>query len=558
MSSGQSISHKPSRTLLIVTFFFAISYILFPLWMLIRESLGGGTFSLDAYGGLLHGSFAEATLNSLLISLMSVMGSAIIGTFFAYVLAFVDFPAKRLISVALLVPLALPPLVGVISFLFLIGESGMLSRLLSSVSGLPSGVFTVNGWTGIVIIHVYSFYVYFYLLVSSALSQLDGNLLDASASLGAGRFRTMTRVLLPMLMPSLVAASLITFMASMASFTAPLLFGGNTRFLTLEIYAAKLNGDDASSAALSVFLALLSVGLLFLLRWWQGRRPVVMESKSARPTLAIQHGSFVRRTLIALLVCAAILLALPIVTVVLLSFVKEGSWTYQIFPSTFTPSNYAELFNRPGNFDPLLNSLRMSLFAVAMTLFVGVAGAYLVTRKRFAGRGLLEAALSIPFGIPGTVIAVGLILSLGRPTPFSFGSILVGTFWIMPIAYAVRNVPLQYRSAVAGLESLPSSLQEAADVLGSSPLTTFRRITLPLLLPSIISGALLVFVNSAGEFVSSILLYSYGTRPVSIEILSQLRLFNIGAASVQSTVLMALVAAVVVLSRKFLRSSILS
>ena len=544
----------PPYSLLLIVGFFALSYILFPLWSLVRESTGGTSFSFDAYRGLLRPSLLEAALNSILISILSVIGSAVVGTFLAYVLSFVDIPGKAFFSRALLIPLALPPLVGVISFLFLIGESGMLSRILSAILGLPTSFFTVNGWTGILVVHIYSFYVYFYLLVSSALSQLDGNALDASASLGANRSRTIRKVLLPMLTPSLVAASLMTFMASMASFSAPLLFGGTTRFLTLEIYTAKLNGDDSSAAALSILLAVISIVILYLLRWWQSHQHVLLESKGTRRASVINHGKFVHWTVVVLTMGISFLFALPIITVVVLSFVKEGSWTFQIFPSAFTVANYSKLLTESELLDPLINSVRMSSVATALVILVGVVASYLVARKQFWGRKVLEGVLSIPFGIPGTVIAVGLILSFSRPTVFSFQSILIGTFWIMPLAYAVRNLPLLYRSTTAGLEAISPSLYDAAEVLGSPPAATFRKVILPLLVPAIISGALLVFVNSAGEFVSSILLYTYSTKPVSVEILSQLRLFNIGGAAVQSTLLMALVIGVVAASQRVFRS----
>ncbi len=541
--------------MLFIVVFFACGYILFPLYELVKESFSTGT---EAYNHLLRSSLLEATLNSVAISILSVIGSGIVGTFIAYVFQYIEFPAKSFFSKVVLIPLALPPLVGVISFLFLIGESGMLSRVLSLISGLSPSVFTVTGWTGIVCVHVYSFYVYFYLFVSSALSQLDGNALDASANLGASRARTIWRILLPMLTPALVGASLMTFMSSMASFSAPLLFGGTTRFLTLEIYTAKLNGDNSSSAALAILLTIISVCFLFLLRWWQDSHRHGMGSKGTVRSSKISHGVFTRIIVLALTFAIALLFALPVATIVVLSFIKEGTWTYQIFPTSFTAENYRRLFGEPHLFDPFVNSIRMSLIAVIVVVIIGVSAAYLINRKKIWGRRLLEIVLSLPFGIPGTVIAVGLILSFNRPSLFSFHSILVGTFWIMPLAYAVRNLPLLYRSTVAGLDAVNPSLQEAAETLGSSGGQTFRKIILPLIMPSIVSGALLVFINSVGEFVSSILLYSYSTKPLSVEILSQLRLFNIGGAAVYSTLLMIFVLAVVAASNRYFRSSFIA
>ncbi len=434
----------------------------------------------------------------------------------------------------------------------------MLSRILSALSGLSPSFFTVGGWTGIVIVHIYSFYVFFYLFVSSALKQMDGDALDASASLGASRAYTARRVLFPMLAPSLVAASLITFMSSMASFSAPLLFGGTTRFLTLEIYTAKLNGDNASAAALAMLLSIISVCFLLLLRAWQDSHRQASASKGTGRSSKMPYTRATRLALLAAMIGLVVLFSLPILTIVVLSFVREGSWTYQIFPSVFSVENYRRLFGEPHLFDPFINSIRMSAAAAAIVILVGVTAAYLNSRKKFRGSRALEIVLSLPFGIPGTVIAVGLILCFNRPSLFSFQSVLIGTFWIMPIAYAVRNLPLLYRSTHAGLDAVHPSLHEAAETLGSPGGRTFRKIIFPLIVPSIVSGTLLVFINSAGEFVSSILLYTYSTKPISVEILSQLRLFNIGGAAVYSTLLMLLVLAVVGISNRYFRSSFAS
>lgn len=555
MSSTTRRISSVSAPLLFVVVFFATGYILFPLYSILKQSVlsNAAVFSLEAYRP--RSSLFEATLNSVVISLLSVLGSGVVGTFLAYVFASFDFPGRKVLSKLVLVPLALPPLVGVISFMFLVGESGMLSRALAHLTGLMPATFSVGGWTGIVLVHIYSFYVYFYLFVSAALSRLDGEALEASISLQASRMRTVRRILLPMLTPSLVGASLMTFMASMASFSAPFLFGGTTRFLTLEIYSAKLNGDDPSAAALAVLLSAASVSMLLFLRWWQSGRRYIIDSKGSKGVARISYGGSTRIIAAALTALLALFFALPIITIVVLSFVREGSWTYQIYPSSFTAQNYLRLFDEPLLLQPLVNSIRLSLAATAAVLLLGVSSAYLISRKDFFGKRFLEAVLSLPYGIPGTVIAVGLIVAFNRPSLFSFQSIFVGTVWILPLAYTVRNLPLLYRSTAAGFESMSPSLQEAADVLGSSGLRTFRRIVLPMIMPSIASGALLVFINSAGEFVSSILLYSFFTKPISVEILSQLRLFNVGAAAMYSTLLMALVFVVAALSDKYYRST---
>lgn len=167
MNSASRRITSISGMMLFAVVFYAAGYILFPMYALVKESLTGieTGLSFEPYRQFFRSSLLEASINSISISLLSVLGSAAVGTFFAYVFTFFEFPAKSFFSKLVLVPLALPPLVGVISFMFLVGESGMLSRVLSLLSGASPSLFTVNGWTGIVVVHVYSFYVYFYLFV---------------------------------------------------------------------------------------------------------------------------------------------------------------------------------------------------------------------------------------------------------------------------------------------------------------------------------------------------------------------------------------------------------
>jgi iron(III) transport system permease protein len=174
------------------------------------------------------------------------------------------------------------------------------------------------------------------------------------------------------------------------------------------------------------------------------------------------------------------------------------------------------------------------------------------TGKNLRGKQLMESILTLPYGIPGTVIALSLIVSFNMPSVFTAMTSLVGTFWIIVLAYAIRNLPLITQSSLSGLYSLDPSLEEASFSLGASGMKTFGSIMLPVLLPAILNGALLVFINSLGEFVSTILLYSYNTRTISIEIYSQLRLYNTGTAAAYGIILFILVMIIVYFSKRVL------
>ena len=491
----------------------------------------------------------RALVNSLWISVLSVVGAGALGTALAYAFFRYRFPLRRLLMGLAVIPLALPPLVGVLAFLFLYGESGILPRGLQRLFGLEDVPFAFEGLSAVWLVHVYSLYVYFYLFVAAALGGIDRSLLEASAGLGASAWTTFRRVILPLIRPALVSAALLVFMISMASFTAPLLFAGTEPFLTTQIYNYKTNGDLDLSATVSTVLTLIC--LVFLIGLELGRRPEgVGAGKGATAPPRPLGSGWGQALALALAVTGLLFLFLPVGTVVLLSFAAEGSWTYQILPQRYTFENYRLLFQDPDVLAPILNSIRMAALATAANVVFGVAAALVIVKSKLPGRGAVRLLTALPFAIPGTVIAVNLIVAFNEPGPLSFGQVLVGTFWILPLAYFVRHIPLVVRATTASLERYDDRLSEASADLGAPFRTTFRRVVLPLVGPGIVAGTLLTLVTALGEFVSSILLYIYGNRPISVEILAQLRLFNFGAAAAYSVFLMLLIGAVTVLASR--------
>jgi iron(III) transport system permease protein len=545
--------------LLLVALLVAIygGYVAYPLLETVRESLRvNGAYSLAHFLEILsprNTSSAEAIVNSILVSVLSVLFSAVIGTLLAFVFTHCEFRLRRVLSRLAILPLALPPLVGVVAFLFVFGESGILPRIVHSLVEGAGGTLALDGFSAIVAIHTYSFHVYFLLFVSTALRRLDASQLEAAQVLGSTPWRTMRRVVLPELKPALLGASILTFMASMASFSAPLLFGGERRFMTLEIYNAKLNGEMSLAAAYAIVLMVISMlFFLVLLRLDPGRGTVYGKGVTRFGTVRL--APWVRNLLVGLAVLVLVLELLPIAAIVLISFAKEGSWTWHIIPQAYTGENYGKLLEDPTTVGPILNSLEMSTLAVLASVLVGVSTAYLLThgtlrKVRLAG----EVLATLPYAIPGTVIALGLILAFNKETVFGANTILVGTFWILPLAYFVRMFPFVVRSTTASLERLDDSLLEAGQTFGATPWRVFRTIVLPIIRPGIISGALLVMITALGEFVSSILLYSYSSRPISVEILAHMRMYNFGAAAAYSVFLLVLIMAFTLASRFFMK-----
>ncbi len=535
-------------------------YVLYPLGVTFLESVrGAGGVSLSRYLSLLDPSNRgnwEAVVNSVGVSLLTVFLSGAVGLLFAVVFTQVDFPLRSVLARLAIVPIALPPLVGVIAFLLVFGESGILPRLTQTALGLKVVPFYLDGLPAILAVHVYSFYVYSYLLCSSALRQIDGSVLEAAFSLGGGAWRTFRRVVLPDLRPALLGGALLTFMASMASFSAPLIFAGPHRFLTLQIYATKLNGDLSLAAAQSLMLTLFSICFFVVLDLIMGRRMGVMRRRGVAGTRRIRMSRPARMILVGLVLGLLVLGVLPLITIGVVSFAREGTWTYQLLPGEYTFDNYLALLTDPSVFEPVRNSLAMAGITLVVILVVGVGSAYLITKGGLRrSRLTVDTVITLPYAIPGTVVAISLILAFNTPSLLTGNAVLVGTFWILPLAYVLRTYPLVVRSTAAACDQVEDSLLEAGRSFGAGPWRVFGKIVLPLVLPGIVSGSLLGMIAVLGEFVSSILLYAYSSRPISVEILSQLRSLHFGAAAAYCVILLGLIALLIWLSKLLLARS---
>jgi iron(III) transport system permease protein len=438
-------------------------------------------------------------------------------------------------------PVALPPLVGVIAFLFLFGESGFLSRAVQAALALETPPWRLQGAGAILLVHAYSMYVYFYLFVRAGLARLDAAMEEAAAILGAGRTRTLFRVTLPLLLPALVGAALLTFMTSLASFSAPYIFGGGFRVMTTQIVASKLNGEIAMAQVETVALALLAfAGLWAMRRVDPGKRVVVGGVRGAAPRRRRLERPAARYGAAALGWGLTFFMLLPHLTLILISFVPPATWTVETLPPILDGGNYAALVASPERLRPVLNSLWMAAAATAGAVGLGLVAADLSVKLRGRLGAALETLLAVPWAVPGTVFAIALATAFSVRAPLAGRFVLVGTAWILPLAYLVRSLPLTGRSALAGLRQLDPAMAEAAASLGAGRWRTLWRVRLPLLRPALVAGAGLAFITALGDFVTSIVLYTYDTRPISIEILSSLRLQDTGVAAVYGVLLMVL------------------
>ena len=493
---------------------------------------------------LQHRNEAQALWGSLWISLVSVVLAAAVGVPLAFLFGRYDFPGRGILGWLVALPAVLPPLVGVIAFLFLYGESGFVALFVQQLLRLEQPPWALQGAGAILLVHAYSMYVYFYLFTRAGLASLDTSLLEAAGSLGAGRWRTLRRVVLPLLYPGLAGAALLTFMTSLGSFSAPYIFGGGFRVMTTQIVATRLNGDDELAMIQTVSLTLLALVALWLLRGSRRLDNAAGGRKGMAPVRVRVRRPSVRLALAVVGWGLAVLLLLPHLTLLLVSLVPLGTWTTEPFPPAYTWRNYLTLLEDPVRARPLFNSLWLATASTLAAVGIAFLAGLLSVRRRVRGGGLIEGVLALPWAVPGTVFAIALATAFSVRSPLTGRFVLVGTLWILPLAYLVRNLPITSRAILAGFRALDPSLDEAAATLGAGRWRTLRRVTLPLLRPALVAGASLAFVTAFGDFVTSIVLYTYDTRPVSMEILSSLRQSDVGVAAAYGVVLMAVSAAV--------------
>ncbi len=533
--------------------------VIYPNFHIIIATLeqGGGAGTGGLTGIFLRRAVLEAAAASIGLSVLTVLLCALIGIPLAFLFERYAFPARRLFATLAALPLVLPPLVGTVAFIFLCGESGILARVAQWAFNLKQAPWSLRGWTALLLFHTYTMYPFFYILTGAGLRRIDAGLAEAARSLGARPARVLFRVLLPQLAPSLIAAALLTFMTSMASFSAPLLFGGDVRPLTLEIYSARQRGDMATALSETVLLAAISLcALIFFQRYEGTRRFAAAAMKGAPKRRAALTSGRARFLAVTSGTIFTIILTLPVATLVLVSFARDGLWTTQTLPPAYTLSNYGRIFAEQDRLEVITNSLLMSgLAAIMALLWSFCATAVVIGKRESKWRRAISLLILIPWALPGTVLAVAIAEAYGGPNPLTGSFVLVGTFWILPVIYFLRFMPLVVRAVQASTEQMDPALEEAAGSLGANWWRRFLRVRLPLVWPGAVAGTLLAFVIALGEYVASVLVFVPRNRPISIAIAGELRDFNLGTAAAYGVLLILMIAASMIIAARLERSA---
>lgn len=528
-----------SRLTFVFLLILLFGYVLYPTLQTLEVSLTGtGGFSLVNYIRLASVEALRTPLtNSVTLGVLTVLVCGVVGTFLAFLIHFFQFPGKRVADKLLLLPMMLPGIIIVFAFVQLYGESGLVTKTIQILLDLENPPFDFSGLPGILFIHAYTQYVYFYIGVSIAIRHIDVSVIESARSLGASKFVIFKTILLPFILPALVGASIITFMSGIGSFTAPSIIGQGFKVLTTQILLSKANNYMDVAATQVIALTIICLFSFALFRWYE--KKVLFESSiKGVPFRPIQIQNLVVKFLMVATAWAVILMVLlPVITIMFLSFVPSDTWMVSIYPDQFSCQNFIDIFTRSRKFSPFYNSIFMALIASFSGMIISLPASFFIVKTKVKFRWFLEMMCMLPWAMPASAIAINLINGFNQKTFFSLNHILVGTSILLPVGYIVRSLPIMVKTFNLSLGNLNDTYIEASQSLGARPLQTLKRVVFPILSPGLLAGFLLVFIRSIGEYTVTVFLYTVSNKPVSIAMVNAIFEYNIGLAMAYGTLL---------------------
>jgi iron(III) transport system permease protein len=493
--------------------------VVYPSLVLIWTALNrGGEPTLANFAAVLGEADTWRVLwNSLYVSIWATVVGGAIGTALAFLVCRTDLPGRRFYRTALLVPYLIPPFIGALAWLALMGPVGFVNQLWMAVTGSSEPLFHIYGAVGVILALALYNYPLAYLTVLASLERMDPALEEAARSSGAAPLRMVRDVTLPIVAPAIGAGAILIFLSSVANFGIPAILGFPAKYfvLTTKIYATILDFDRphnlAMAAALS-FLLVLSAGVAMALQRFltRGRgyglsrgigKPVLLSLGGWRQTAGMLMAAFVVVTSIA-----------PVGAILLTSFTR--AYGMPLGWDNLTLRNFSNLFFIfPAVWRSIGNSLVLAASSATAIMALALLVAYVQTRTRLRGKSMLEALVVLPFAVPGTVVALAMILAFLKPV---LGLSLYNTIWIILVAYIARFLALAVKPLAAAFTQVHPSLEEAARSSGATLFRSLRDVTLPLIRPALVASWFLAAVPALTELTLSVLLWSVGNETVGV------------------------------------------
>ncbi len=503
-------------TTIILLITFLTLFILYPLAILLVDSFvgDGNGFSFSAFERIFQmPTFTKSITNTLKVGFLVGILSTLVGLLFAYVEVYVRMnkAVGGLFKVVSTLPVVSPPFVLSLSMILLFGRSGLITRHLLGIYDN-----SVYGYWGIVIVQTLTFFPVCYMMLKGLLKNIDPSLEEAARDMGASRWKVFTSVTLPLILPGLGNAFLVTFIESIADFANPMLIGGSYDTLATTIYL-QITGsyDKVGAAAMAVVLLCITLLMFAVQKYYLERKTAAtLTGKASRARMLIEDRS-VKIPLTIL--CSATALFVIMMYLCVPIGALFPTWGYKFFP--LTGKWFKLVFTSYHGLEAFWDSFRLSLIAAPITALLSMIISYLVVKRRFKSKGFIEAVSMLAMAVPGTVLGVGYIRGFsGGLFRTGFLQGLYGTAAILIIVFVVRSLPTGTRSGISALRQIDKSIEESAYDMGANSFRVFMTVTLPLIKDSFLSGLVTAFVRSITAISAIILLVTPKVLLITVQI----------------------------------------
>jgi len=515
------------------TRFFVIAgmclFIVYPFYTILTKSV----FSNKVEGLTLYNFvrfftkpyYYQTLIRSLVVCGITVITTTIIGVPIAYVMTRYNVAGKQLLHILIIMSLMSPPFIGAYSWIILMGRNGLISKLFKLFGAVAP---TIYGREGIIFVFTLHLFPYIYLYTSGAMNSIDSSLEEAAENLGMSKLKRIWTITLPVILPSILAGCVMVFMTALADFGTPMLLGEGYVVLPVLVYNEYMSESAVNpymASALSVIIVFCSLAVLAFQKLVIDKRNYQMSSLRPPQETALSGW---KRFAVSLPIWIVTFLAfLPQIVVVCQSFVERS---FSGMVQGINLANYQAILSRLGR--NIRNTYVFSLVAIVFIVILGILVSYILVRKKGKVANLIDTLIMFPYVIPGSVLGIGLIVAFNRKPV-----VLVGTAAIMIISYVVRKLPYTVRSGSAFLYQMDPFIEEASINLGVSPMKTFFTVTARMMLPGIMSGAVLSWITCINELSSSIMLYSGKTSTIAVAIYQEVVRMSDGTAAALATIL---------------------
>ena len=531
----------------VISFGILILYALFLIWpmvSLLRSSVinDEGQFTWEFFQRFFDRKTYYGTLaNSFKVAAAVTAASLIVGILFSYFYTLFDLKGKAILQTLAILACMSPPVIGAYSWIQMFGRGGIFTKMIKAAFGfrMPD----IYGFGGIVIVITCQLFPLVFLYINGALKNIDNSLIEASSGLGCNTFKRFFKVILPLCMPTILAAGLLVFMRAFADFSTPLLIGKGYQTFPVLIYNSFVGETSRSqnfASAVSV-VGIVVTGLIFLVQ-------KIANSKFTF-TMNAMHSIETRKPRLL----SGILMHVYCYFIVLVAMLPQFFVAWQsfreckggVFQDGYSFQSYIDAFDKVIK-RSLPNTFSIGITSLLLVVFLAILIAYLVVRRRSAINNVIDTLSMLPYIIPGAVVGIALVVSFNREP-----IVLTGTATIMIVALIIRRLPYTIRSSVAILQQIPMSIEEAAISLGCSKLKAFFTITVPMMTGGIMSGAIISWITIITELSTAIVLYSVKTETMTLTVYTSVVQGNDGIASAVATMLLVVTTISLLLFMKF-------